>query len=254
MKKVYLDSASTTYVSNQVLQEMLPVFGEVYGNSSSLHSFGRDALNLLDEARAKIASTIGAKANEIYFTSGGTEANNWAILGLARANKEKGKHIIVSSIEHSSILDACKVLENEGYEVTYLPVDKNGSVKLEALLHAMRRDTILVSVMAANNEVGTIQPIEKIAKIAHDRNIIFHTDAVQTIGNIPIDVQKMQIDMLSLSGHKINAPKGIGALYIKKDVQVEKYINGGHQERNQRAGTENVAGIVGLGKACEIAK
>ena len=253
MKKVYLDSASTTYVSNQVLQEMLPVFGEVYGNSSSLHSFGRDALNLLDEARAKIASSIGAKTNEIYFTSGGTEANNWAILGLARANKDKGKHIITSSIEHSSVLDACKVLEKEGFEVTYIPVDKNGFIKLEALLHAMRKDTILVSIMTANNEVGTIQNLNAIARSVEEKGIIFHTDAVSAFGNINIDVSKLPIDSMSISAHKIYGPKGIGALYVKKGVKIESLVVGGNQEYGKRAGTTNVAGAIGFAKACELA-
>ena len=191
--------------------------------------------------------------HEIYFTGSGSESDNTALKGFAYANKEKGNHIITSKIEHHAILESCETLERQGFEVSYIGVDENGVIDIEELQNAIRPNTILISVMTANNEIGTIQPIEQIAKIAHDKNIIFHTDAVQAIGNMPIDVQKMDIDMLSLSGHKINAPKGIGALYIKKEVQVEKYINGGHQERNQRAGTENVAGIVGLGKACELA-
>lgn len=252
MKKVYLDSASTTYVNNQVLQAMMPIYSSVYGNSSSLHSFGRDALNLLDEARAKIAKSIGAKTNEIYFTSGGTEANNWALIGLARANKHKGNHIITSQIEHSSVLDACKQLEQEGFRVTYLPVDKNGFVRLDALLHAICPSTILVSVMAANNEVGTIQNLNAIARTVKEKDIIFHTDAVCAYGAINIDVSQLPIDAMSISAHKVYGPKGIGALYVKKGININSYILGGNQEYGKRAGTTNVAEAVGFGKAAEL--
>ena len=253
MRKVYLDSASTTYVNNQVLQEMMPVYSSVYGNSSSLHSFGRDALNLLDDARAKVAKSIGAKTNEIYFTSGGTESNNWAIIGLARANRDKGNHIITSQIEHSSILDACKQLEKEGFEVTYLPVDKNGFVKLEALLHAMKKETILVSIMAANNEVGTIQNLNAIARSVKERGVLFHTDAVSAYSQMNLDVNQLPIDAMSISAHKIYGPKGIGALYVKKGVKIDSFIVGGNQEYGKRAGTTNVAEAVGFGKAAELA-
>lgn len=253
MRRVYLDSASTTYVNNQVLQKMMPIYSSVYGNSSSLHSFGRDALNLLDEAREKIAKSIGAKTNEIYFTSGGAEANNWAIIGLARANKHKGNHIITSQIEHSTILDACKKLEQEGFEVTYLPVDKYGFVKLDALMHAIKKETILVSIMAANNEVGTIQNLNAIARSVKEKGIIFHTDAVAAYGAIHLDVNQIPIDSMSLSAHKIYGPKGIGALYVKKGVKIEPYIVGGNQEYAKRAGTTNVAEAVGFGVAAELA-
>lgn len=253
-RKVYLDNASTTYVSSEVLNEMLPCFNAVYGNSNSVHSFGRDAEAIVDRARDRIAHAINAeKSNEIYFTSGGTEADNWAIKGIAHAYSGKGKHIITSSIEHHAILDACKDLEQEGYEVTYLKVDSNGLVNLVDLLHSIRKDTTLISVIAVNNEVGTIQNIKAIAKIAHDYNIIFHTDAVQAVGNIRIDVKDMEIDAMSMSAHKINGPKGIGCLYLKNGIRIEPLIVGGNQERNKRGGTLNVPAIAGFGKAVEVA-
>lgn len=253
-KKVYLDNASTTYVSSEVLADMLPCFNAIYGNSNSLHSYGRDASAITDRARDRIAKAINAnKSNEIYFTSGGTEADNWAIKGIAHAYSNKGKHIITSAIEHHGVLDACKELESEGYEVTYLPVDKTGLVNMAELLHSIRKDTTLISIMAVNNEVGIIQNIKAIAKIAHDYGVIFHTDAVQALGAIKIDVQDMEIDAMTLSGHKIYGPKGVGCLYLKNGIRIENLIVGGNQERGKRGGTLNVPGIAGFGKAVEIA-
>jgi len=253
-KKVYLDSASTTYCSSEVMAEMLPCFNAIYGNSNSLHSFGREASAIVDRARDRIKHAINAeKSNEIYFTSGGTEANNWAIRGLAYANSSKGKHIIVSKIEHHSILDACKVLENEGFEVTYLSVDNTGLVNMGELLRMIRKDTILISIIAVNNEVGTIQNIKALAKIAHDYGILFHTDAVQALGAIRLDVKDMEIDAMTMSAHKIYGPNGVGALYVKEGVNIDNLIYGGSQERNKRGGTLNVPGIAGFGKAVEIA-
>ena len=254
-RKIYLDNASTTYVSNEVLNEMLPCFNTIYGNAGSLHSFGRDAMAIVDRARDRVKEAINAsKANEIYFTSGGTEADNWAIIGVAHAYANKGKHIITSQIEHHAVLHACQQLEKEGYEVTYLPVDSTGLVSISELLHAIRKDTTLISIMAVNNEVGTIQNIKAIAKIAHDYGILFHTDAVQAIGKLKIDVQDMEIDLMSMSAHKIHGPKGVGALYVKNGVRIDPITFGGiNQERGKRAGTENVPGIAGFGKAIEIA-
>lgn len=253
-KKVYLDNASTTYVSSEVLAEMLPCFNAIYGNSNSLHSYGREASAIVDRARDRIARAINAsKSNEIYFTSGGTEADNWAIKGLAYAYANKGKHIITSAIEHHAVLDACKQLEQEGFSVTYLPVDKTGLVDMAELIHAIRKDTTIVSIMAVNNEVGTIQNVKAIAKIAHDYGLIFHTDAVQAIGAIKLDVQDMEIDALTLSGHKIYGPKGVGCLYLKNGIRIENFISGGNQERGRRGGTLNVPAIAGFGKAVEIA-
>lgn len=253
-KKVYLDYASTTYVSSEVLNEMLPCFNAIYGNANSLHSFGREASSIVDRARDRIRNAIGAaKSNEIYFTSGGTEANNWALRGLAHAYSEKGKHIIVSSIEHKSVLDACACLEEEGFEVSYLSVDKNGLVNLGELIHLIRKDTILISIMAVNNEIGTIQNVKAIAKIAHDYGVIFHTDACQAVGAIKLNVQDMEIDAMSISGHKVYGPKGVGALYVKEGIRIENLIYGGSQERGKRGGTVNVAEVAGFGKAVEIA-
>ena len=252
MDIIYLDNSATTKIKTEVLNEMMPYLTTEYGNASSLYSVGRKAKKAIEKARGQVAKLINCNPHEIYFTGSGSESDNTALKGFAYANKEKGNHIITSKIEHHAILETCETLERQGFEVSYINVDENGVIKVEELENAIRPSTILISVMTANNEIGTIQPIEEISRIAHSRNNVFHTDAVQAIGNMSIDVGKMGIDMLSLSGHKINAPKGIGALYIKNGVKVEKYINGGHQERNQRAGTENVAGIVGLGKACEL--
>lgn len=253
-KRVYLDNAATTYVSSEVLAEMLPCFNAIYGNSNSLHSYGREASAIVDRARDRVAHAINAaKSNEIYFTSGGTEADNWAIKGIAHAYSNKGKHIITSAIEHHAVLDACKQLEEEGFEVTYVPVDSTGLVNLTELLHAIRKDTTLISIMAVNNEVGTIQNIKAIAKIAHDYGIIFHTDAVQAIGAIKLDVQDMEIDAMTLSAHKIYGPKGVGCLYLKNGIRIESLIAGGSQERAKRGGTINVPAVAGFGKAVEIA-
>lgn len=253
-RKIYLDNASATYVSQEVLNEMLPCFNVLYGNAGSIHSFGRTAMGIVDKARDRIKEGINAqKSTEIYFTSGGTEADNLAILGVARAYSDKGKHIITSQIEHHAVLNACKQLEKEGFEVTYLPVDCSGLVSLTDLLHSIRKDTTLISIMSLNNEVGTIQNIKSIAKIAHDYGVIFHTDAVQAIGQVKIDVQDMEIDLLSMSAHKIHGPKGAGALYVKSGIKFDTLTYGGNQEREKRAGTENVPGIAGLGKAVEIA-
>lgn len=253
-RRVYLDNAATTYVSGEVLNEMLPCYNAIFGNSSSLHSFGREAAAIVDRARDRIAKAINAqKSNEIYFTGSGTEANNWAIKGIARAYKNKGKHIIVSAIEHDSILESCKELEKEGFEVTYLPVDEQGIVSLAALLHSIRPDTTLISVMSVNNEVGTIQNIKAIGKTAHENGIIFHTDAVQAMGALRMDVQDMEIDAMSMSAHKIYGPKGVGALYVKNGIRIEDLIDGGNQERGKRGGTSNVPAIAGFGKAVEIA-
>jgi len=253
VKEIYFDNSATTPVKSDVLNEMIPFLTTAYGNVSSLYSIGRKSKQAIESARKKVAEIINCDSKEIYFTAGGTESDNIAIKGFSYANKEKGNHIITSKIEHPAILESCRYLQNNGFEVSYINVNNDGIINIEDLKQAIKPSTILISVMAANNEIGTIQPIEEIAKIAHENNIVFHTDAVQAIGNMKIDVKKMQIDMLSLSGHKINAPKGIGALYVKNGIKIDKIINGGHQEKDKRAGTENVAGIVGLGKACEIA-
>lgn len=251
-KKVYLDNAATTYVATEVLNEMMPCFNIFYGNPNSIHAFGREAQGLVDRARDRIAKTINAHSNEIYFTSGGTEADNWAIKGIAHANKKKGTHIITSQIEHPATMGACKALEKEGFEVTYLPVDKYGLVSLADLMHAIRKDTILISIMAVNNEVGTIQNLKAIGKTAKENDIIFHTDAVQAYGSLKLDVVDMEIDAMSISSHKIYGPKGVGALYVRNGIRIENLVDGGHQERNKRGGTTNVAGVVGFGKAAEI--
>ena len=254
MEVRYFDNSATTRIKEEVLTEMFPFLSREYGNPSSLYSIGRKSKRAIEEARKRVASLINCNSEEIYFTSCGSESDNTALKGIAYANSNKGKHIITSKIEHPAILHSCQNLEKKGFEVTYLDVDKDGFVNLQTLENSIRQDTILISVMFANNEIGTIEPIQEIAKIAHKNGIIFHTDAVQACGNIPIDVQKMDIDMLSLSGHKIYAPKGIGALYVKKGIEFERFMDGGHQEKNKRSGTENVAEIVALGKACQIAE
>ena len=250
----YFDNAATTKIKPEVLKEMMPYLTEEYGNPSSLYGIGRNAKKAIDNSRNKVAELINCDKNEIYFTSCGTESDNTAIKGIANEYKEKGNHIITTKIEHHAILESCEELEKHGFEVTYLNVDKNGILNLQELENTITDQTILISVMFANNEIGTIQPIKQISEIAKKKNIIFHTDAVQAVGNIPIDVKEMGIDLLSLSGHKIYAPKGIGALYVKKEIEFSKFMNGGHQEKNKRAGTENLASIVGLGKACELSK
>ena len=253
MDRIYLDNAATTAVSPEVLEAMLPYFTQCFGNPSSIHSTGRDARRAVDAARRQVAEAIGAQPQEIYFTAGGSESDNWAIKGTAFARRNKGNHIITSAIEHHAVLHTCAWLEKQGFEVTYLPVDEFGRVRVEDVEKAITDKTILITIMAANNEIGTIQPIEEIGRLAHDKGILFHTDAVQAIGAMPIDVNAMHIDMLSMSGHKFHGPKGIGALYIRKGVKIDQYLHGGAQERGQRAGTENLAGIVGMGKAIEIA-
>lgn len=250
---IYLDHAATTATKQEVLNEMLPYFGEIYGNPSSVYGFSQKSKAVISSCRDKLAQTIGAKSNEIYFTAGGSESDNWALKATAEVYKEKGKHIITTKIEHHAILHTAKYLEQQGFDVTYIDVDENGIVKLQDLQNAIRPDTILISVMFANNEIGTIEPIKEIGKIAKENHILFHTDAVQAYGQIPIDVDDLNIDMLSVSGHKINGPKGIGFLYIRTGIKIRSFIHGGGQERARRAGTENVPGIVGLAKASEIA-
>ena len=251
--RVYMDNGATTRVTEPVMAAMQPYFCEIYGNPSSVHGFGREARKAVEAARAQVAKAIGAQPREIYFTGCGTEADNWALRGAAYANIKKGKHIITTNFEHHAILHTCKQLEKEGFEVTYMPVDHDGLITPEQLEAAIRPDTVLVSVMYANNEVGTIEPIPELAAVAKAHGVLFHTDAVQAIGHVPIDVKAQDIDMLSMSGHKFHAPKGIGALYVRQGVRLERLMQGGAQERGQRPGTENLAGIVGIGKAIELA-
>lgn len=254
MKKIiYLDNAATTQVDPKVLEAMLPFFTEYYGNPSAVYSFAETAKKAVEDAREKLAELIHTKKDEIYFTGGGSESDNWALKATAEAYGNKGKHIITSKIEHHAILHTCEWLEKHGFEVTYLDVDEKGLISPEELEKAIRPDTILISIMAANNEIGTIEPLAEIGEIAHKHGILFHTDAVQAFGHIPLDVDAMHIDMLSASGHKINGPKGIGLLYIRKGVKIRSFIHGGAQERQRRAGTHNVPGIVGFGKAAELA-
>lgn len=252
-KIIYLDNAATTQVSEEVLNEMLPFFRETYSNPSAIYRFAGEGKKAVDLARKQAAELIGAKTEEIYFTGGGSESDNWALKATVEAYAEKGKHIITSKIEHHAILHTCAYLEKQGCEVTYLDVDEEGKISLQELEAAIRPDTILISIMAANNEIGTIEPIAEIGRIAHEHGVLFHTDGVQAYGHIPLNVDEMNIDMLSASGHKLNGPKGIGILYIRKGVKIRSFIHGGAQERNRRAGTSNVPGIVGFGKAAEIA-
>ena len=249
---IYFDNAATTAVRPEVFEKMKRYFCDNFGNPSSIYKIARENKNSTENAREQIARVLNADKNEIYFTAGGSESDNWAIKCIAESYSNKGKHIITLSIEHHAVLHTCQYLETKGYDVTYLPVDEYGIVDIDKLKSAIRDDTILITIVAANNEIGSIQPIEEIGKIAHENGIIFHTDAVQAIGHIPIDVKKMNIDLLSLSGHKLYGPKGIGALYIKKGIKINPLIHGGAQERNRRAGTENVAGIVGLGEAIRL--
>ena len=250
---VYLDYAATTYVKPEVLEEMLPYFTQKFGNPSSFYSISRENRMAIDKARAQVAKALNCDVNEVYFTGGGSEADNWAIKGIASAHKNKGNHIITTKIEHHAVLHTCQYLEKHGFEVTYLDVDDKGLVNLEELKNAITDKTILVSIMFANNEIGTIEPIKQIGEICRERKIFFHTDAVQAVGNVAIDVKDMNIDLLSLAGHKIYGPKGVGVLYIRKGIKIDNLIHGGSQERNRRAGTENIPGVVGLGKAIELA-
>lgn len=252
-KFLYLDNAATTKTAPEVLEAMLPYFTEKFGNPSSVYTFAAGNKEVVDVQRDRIAATLGAKSNEIYFTAGGSEADNWALKATADAYRDKGNHIITTKIEHHAILHTAQYLEKNGYEVTYLDVDEDGKVRLEDLKKAIRPETILISVMFANNEIGTIEPIKEIGQIAHEHGILFHTDAVQAYGQLPINVDEFHIDMLSASGHKLNGPKGIGFLYIRKGVKIRSFIHGGAQERKRRAGTENVPGIVGIGTAAKRA-
>lgn len=253
MKEIYLDNSATTKLDDEVLKEMMPYLTKEYGNASSIYRLGRNSRNAVETAREKIAKEINAEPEEIYFTSGGTESDNTAIRGIAYNYRKKGNHIITSKIEHPAVLETCKQLQKEGFEITYIDVDENGFIDLDQLKKSIKDTTIIISIMFANNEIGTIQPIQQIGKIARENNIYFHTDAVQAIGSLKIDVKNMNIDSLSMSAHKFYGPKGIGVLYIKKGIIFQKFMNGGHQEKNKRAGTENVAAIVGMGKAIEIA-
>ena len=253
MKRIYMDHSATTPVAPEVLEAMLPYFSEKFGNASSLHSFGLEAKEALEESREKVAGLLGAKPEEIIFTAGGTESDNLALKGIARKNQKSGKHIITTQVEHPAILECCRRLEKEGFEVTYLPVTNEGLVEIATLESAIRSDTILISVMHANNEVGTIQPLEEIGRLAAEKDIYLHTDAVQSVGKIPTDVNKLGVDLLSLSAHKLYGPKGVGALYIRNGTRLESIIQGGGHERGLRSGTENIAGIVGLARAADLA-
>lgn len=252
-RNIYLDHAATTPVRNEVIEAMLPYFNEKFGNPSSIYSIGRDSKKAIEESREKVAKAIGAEPREVFFTGSGTEADNWAIKGVAYANRQKGKHIITTAIEHHAVLHTCQYLESDGFEVTYLPVDADGLVSAEQVRDAIRPDTILISIMFANNEIGTIQPITEIGRVAKEKGVYFHTDAVQAMGSIHINVSDMNIDLLSMSSHKFYGPKGAGALYVRKGVKLTSFIHGGAQERGRRASTENVPAIVGLATALELA-
>ncbi len=253
MNRIYLDNAATTAVSKPVLEKMLPYFTDIYGNASSVYATGREARKGLEEARRTVAAALGAKPNEIYFTGGGSESDNWAIKGAAYAHQQKGKHIITTAVEHHAVLHTCEALEKQGFEITYLPVDAYGMVTAEQVEKAIRPDTILITIMAANNEIGTLMPICEIGQVAREHRILFHTDAVQAIGAVEVDVEQWQVDMLSLSAHKFHGPKGVGVLYVRNGVKLDNLVHGGAQERGRRAGTENVAGIVGLAEAIRLA-
>lgn len=252
-KMIYLDNAATTKTAPQAVEAMLPYFTERYGNASSIYQLGAESRQAVTKARDIIAESLQVNPAEIYFTAGGSEADNWALIAAAECYKDKGKHIVTTTIEHHAILHTCQYLEKKGYEITYIDVDENGIIKMEDLRKAVRQDTILISVMFANNEIGTMQPIAEIGRIAREKGILFHTDAVQAYGHVPIDVEALAIDMLSASGHKLNGPKGVGFLYIRKGVKIRSFIHGGAQERRRRAGTENVPGIVGFGEAVRLA-
>ncbi|MCB2306116.1 cysteine desulfurase NifS [Clostridium estertheticum] len=252
-KSIYMDHAATTYVKPEVMEEMLPYFTKYFGNPSSIYTLARETKKAIDIGRDKVAKAINADSSEIFFTSGGSEADNWAIKGIASAYKKKGNHIITTVIEHHAVLHTCEYLSKNGFDITYLPVDEYGFINIKDLENAITDKTILVSVMFANNEIGTIEPIKEIGALCRSKKILFHTDAVQAVGHIPVDVKDMNIDLLSLAGHKFYGPKGIGALYIRKGIKIENLIHGGGQERNKRAGTENVASVVGIGKALELA-
>lgn len=254
MKKIYMDNAGTTPMRKEVLEAMMPYMTERFGNASTIYSLGREARKALEDSREKVANLIGAKPEEIFFTAGGTESDNWALRGIAEANKDRGNHIITSSIEHHAVLHTCQDMEKQGYRVTYLPVDKFGFVSPEYVDNAITDGTILVSIMHANNEIGTIEPIAEIGKVIKqkDKKIYFHTDAVQTVGKIPVNVDELGVDLMSISSHKIYGPKGVGALYIRKGTHIKPFITGGAQERQKRAGTENIPAIVGFGRACEL--
>ena len=252
-KTIYLDHGATTAVDERVLNKMIPYFNISYGNPSSMYGIGRQNKMVIERARQEVAKVINCNPKEIYFTSCGSESDNLALKGIMYANKEKGKHIITSKVEHPAIMNTCATLKRQGFDITYLNVDKEGFVKLDELRNAIRNDTVLISIMFANNEIGTIQNIMEISKIAKENNIIFHTDAVQAVGNIKIDVQKLGVDSLSMSAHKFYGPKGVGALYVRKDINIERIQDGGHQEKGMRSGTENVAGIVGLAEALKMA-
>ncbi len=254
LREVYMDHAATTYMKEEVIEEMKPYLTEYFGNPSSIYQISRKTKMALDESRMRIAQAINANTDEIYFTAGGSEADNWALKGVALANKNKGNHIITTAIEHHAVLHSCEYLEKLGFQITYLPVNEFGVVDVEDVKKAITKETILVSVMFANNEIGTIEPIGEIGSICREKGIVFHTDGVQAVGSVPIDVKNMNIDMLSMASHKFYGPKGIGALYIKKGVRIDNLIHGGAQERAKRAGTENVMGIVGMGKAIELAE
>lgn len=250
---IYFDNAATTKLDDEVLKEMMPYLTNMYGNASAIYELGRESRKAIEDAREKVAKVLNCEVGEVYFTSCGSESDNTAIKEIARANKKNGNHIITSKIEHPAVIETCEQLKKEGFEITYIGVDEKGIVDLEEIKRAIKPTTILISIMFANNEIGTVEPIKEIGKIAKEHKIVFHTDAVQAVGNVRIDVEDMNIDSLSLSGHKFYGPKGVGVLYVKREIEFHSFINGGHQEKNKRAGTENVAGIVGIGKAIELA-